>query len=72
MKLSEFRDIDSIFFEDDFRENLFKKATKEAGSKHQLAYILAYFSHSNVNWIIYGKQGIPIFRLTYRREVPIL
>jgi DNA-binding Xre family transcriptional regulator len=56
----------SIFLNDSFRVAFIKKAIEKAGSMRQLGRIMGYTSEAP-NWsikqILYGKQGIPLFRL---------
>jgi len=56
----------SVLLEDDFRKRFIQDAIEKAGSLCELGRILGYTgkaSNWNVKQILYGKQGIPLFRL---------
>jgi len=56
----------SIFLDDKFRGLLIRRGIKKSGSMRQLGRVMGYTGNAP-NWsikqILYGKQGIALFRL---------
>ena len=56
----------SIFLDNKFRELLIKKGIKKSGSMRRLGRVMGYPGVTpswNVKQMLFGKQGIPFFRL---------
>lgn len=55
-----------IMLEDAFRKHLLEEAINKAGSLRELGRVMGYTGNAsnwNVKQILYGQQGIPLFRL---------
>lgn len=66
VSLNKFSKYALVILEDGFRKRFIEDAIRKAGSMRELGRIMGYTgkaSNWNVKQILYGKQGIPLFRL---------